>query len=254
MGGSNALGGKVGVVTGGASGIGQACAVGFANAGADLVVVGDIGDASTTVAQIEAAGGRGIAVRTDVTNPDACVAMVRTALDAEGRLDLACNAAGATGPGATVAEYDVDAWRATIDLDLTGVFLAMRAELAAMLDGEGGAIVNISSGAGLVGFPGLPAYVAAKHGVVGLTKAAAWDHVRDGVRVNAVCPGTIRTPMLEGFLALDPENERQLSKSAPMRRLGTPEEVADAVAWLCSDASSFVTGQAIAVDGGAVMR
>jgi len=254
MGASNALDGKVGVVTGGASGIGQACAIAFAAAGAELVVIGDIGDASATVARVEAVGSRGIAVHTDVTETDACAAMVQAALDVEGRLDVACNAAGVTGPGGTVAEYSVDAWRATIDLDLTGVFLAMRAELPSMIAGDGGAIVNISSGAGLVGFPGLPAYVAAKHGVVGLTKAAAWDHVRDGVRVNAVCPGTIRTPMLEGFLELDPDNERQLAKAAPMRRLGTPEEIADAVVWLCSDASSFVTGQAIAVDGGAVMR
>jgi NAD(P)-dependent dehydrogenase (short-subunit alcohol dehydrogenase family) len=123
-----------------------------------------------------------------------------------------------------------------------------------MLEGAGGAIVNISSGAGLVAFPGLPAYVTAKHGVIGLTKAAAFETARQGVRVNAVCPGTIRTPMLQGFLDLDPANERQLSKAAPMRRLGEPSEIADTVVWLCSDASSFVTGQAIAVDGGAVMR
>jgi NAD(P)-dependent dehydrogenase (short-subunit alcohol dehydrogenase family) len=250
----SALAGTVGLVTGGASGIGRACALVFAEQGADVVVIADVADADDAAAAVEAAGARCVTVHADVTSLDACEAMVAAALDAGGRLDVACNAAGVTGPGGSVAEYDVDAWRATIDLDLTGVFLSMRAELAPMTDQGRGAIVNISSGAGLVGFPGLPAYVAAKHGVVGLTKAAAWDHVRDGVRVNAVCPGTIRTPMLEGFLALDPDNEPQLAKAAPMRRLGAPEEVADAVAWLCSDASSFVTGQAIAVDGGAVMR
>ena len=248
------LDGRVGVVTGGASGIGRATAVAFAAAGAELVVIGDIADGAETVARIEADGGRGLAVQADVTDADDCEAMVRAALDAGGRLDVACNAAGVTGPGGTVATYDPAAWRATIELDLTGVFLAMRAELAPMVEQGSGTIVNISSGAGLVGFPGLSAYVAAKHGVVGLTKAAAWDHVRDGVRVNAVCPGVIRTPMLEGFLELDPDNERQLAKAAPMQRLGTPEEVADAVTWLCSDGASFVTGQAIAVDGGAVMR
>lgn len=248
-----ALDGEVGIVTGGASGIGRATALAFAAEGASCVVVADL-DLDKAGAVVEEIGAVGVAVRADVTTEADCDAMVATALDLGGRLDIACNAAGITGAGNVTADYTFDDWRKVMDLNLNGVFLSLRSELRAMRDGDGGSIVNISSGAGLVGFPGLPAYVTAKHGVVGLTKAAAWDHVRDGIRVNAVCPGTIRTPMLEGFLALDPANERQLAKAAPMRRLGEPEEIAASVVFLCSDAASFMTGQAIAVDGGAIMR
>lgn len=244
---------KVGVVTGGGSGIGRATALAFAAEGARCVVVADI-DLDKAGAVVEEIGAVGVAVRADVTTEADCEAMVATAVDLGGGLDIACNAAGITGAGNATADFSYEDWRKVMALNLDGVFLSLRAELRAMRASGGGAAVNISSGAGLVGLPGLPAYVTAKHGVLGLTKSAAWDHVRDGIRVNAVCPGTIRTPMLEGFLALEPDNEKRLAKAAPMRRLGEPEEIAASVVWLCSEGASFVTGQALAVDGGAIMR
>jgi NAD(P)-dependent dehydrogenase (short-subunit alcohol dehydrogenase family) len=181
------------------------------------------------------------------------VAAVATALDTWGRLDAALNNAGTTGATKPVADYTLDEWNAVVALNLTGVFLCMKYEIPPMVARGAGAIVNTSSGAGLVGFAGLPAYVATKHGVLGLTKSAALEYVQAGVRVNAVCPGSTRTPMLEGWMAGNEELERAMEQSAPIGRLARPEEIAEAMVWLLSDAASFVVGHAFAVDGGAVV-
>jgi NAD(P)-dependent dehydrogenase (short-subunit alcohol dehydrogenase family) len=245
--------GKVALVTGGASGLGRACAVALGAAGASVLVADvDRDGGAETVSLVD---GPAEFVATDVTDPDAVAAMVGRAVERFGRLDAAVNNAGTTGAGTPVADHSLEDWNRTLALNLTGVFLCMKHEIPAMLaSGDGGSIVNMSSGAGLVGFPGLPAYVASKHGVVGLTRAAALEYVAAGIRVNAVCPGSTRTPMLEAFMGGDPTIERMMEKAAPIGRLGRPEEIAEAVVWLCSDAASFVVGHAMAVDGGAVAQ
>ncbi|MGQ0803745.1 MAG: glucose 1-dehydrogenase [Actinomycetota bacterium] len=250
---SGVMDGKVAVVTGGGSGLGRACAVALGAAGAD-VMVADV-DADGGAETVSLVAGSAEFAATDVTDPDAVTAMVGRTVERFGRLDAAVNNAGTTGPGAPVADYALEDWNRTLALNLTGVFLCMKHEIPAMIaSGDGGAIVNMSSGAGLVGFPGLPAYVASKHGVVGLTRAAALEYVGAGIRVNAVCPGSTRTPMLEAFMGGDPMIEKMMEKAAPIGRLGRPEEIAEAVVWLCSDAASFVVGHALAVDGGAVAQ
>ena len=171
-----------------------------------------------------------------------------------GRLDFAFNNAGIEGVQAPTADCTIDNWNRTIAVNLTGVYLCMRAEIPQMLAHGGGAIVNNSSVAGLVGFAGIPAYTASKHGIVGLTKTAALEYATQGVRVNAVCPGVIDTEMISRFTHDDTETVDQLTLAEPVGRLGSPDEIADAVVWLCSDRASFVTGQAIAVDGGFVAR
>ena len=190
---------------------------------------------------------------TDVTREADVAAAVATALDTFGRLDAALNNVGTTGPSNLTADYALEDWNRVLALNLTGVFLGLKHEIPPMVAQGGGAIVNTSSGAGLVGFAGLPAYVASKHGVIGLTRAAVLEYVKAGVRVNAVCPGSTRTPMLEGFMGGDPALERAMANSAPIGRLARPEEIAEAMVWLLSDAASFVVGHAFAVDGGAVV-
>jgi len=252
---TGALHGKAALVTGGGSGLGRASAIAFARAGA-TVTVADVdadGGKETAALVFEEAGGDAEFVRADVTDPDDVAAMVDKAVSRWGRLDCAVNNAGTTGPGAPTADYTLEDWNRTVGLNLTGVFLCLRYEIPAMLE-HGGAIVNMASGAGLVGFPGLPAYVASKHGVVGLTRAAALEYAPQGVRVNAICPGSTRTPMLESFMGGDEKVERMMTRSVPLGRLGRPEEIAEAVVWLCSDAASFVVGHALAVDGGAVIQ
>ena len=189
-----------------------------------------------------------------MTDPDACVAMVAACVETYGRLDLAVNSAGTTGTPGSIVGYPLDAWRATMAVNLDGVFFSLRAELDVMMPAGVGAVVNIASGAGLVGFAGLPAYVASKHGVVGLTKSAAIECARAGVRINCVCPGSARTPMLEGFMGGDPKMERAMAAGAPIGRLATPEEIAHAIVWLCSDDASYMVGHALAVDGGATIQ
>jgi NAD(P)-dependent dehydrogenase (short-subunit alcohol dehydrogenase family) len=247
--------GRVALVTGAGSGIGRASAIAFARAGA-RVVVGDLDEAggNETVELIEQEGGAASFRRADVTKAGDVEGLVAHAVSTFGRLDCAHNNAGITGPGGSVADYSEDDWNRVLAINLTSVFLSMKFELPPMVAQGSGAIVNTASGAGLVGFPGLPAYVASKHGVVGLTKAAAMEYVKAGVRINAICPGSTRTPMLEAFMGGDPKIERMMASAAPIARLGRPEEIAEAVVWLCSDAASFVVGQALAVDGGAVMR
>jgi NAD(P)-dependent dehydrogenase (short-subunit alcohol dehydrogenase family) len=244
---------KVVLVTGGASGLGEA-AVGLLAAGGAKIVVADLdaarGDA--VVAAAREAGAEAQFRATDVTQEADVAAAVAVALDTWGRLDGAINNAGTTGPSGQTADYSLEDWNRVLALNLTGVFLGLKHEIPAMVANGGGSIVNTSSGAGLVGFAGLPAYVASKHGVIGLTRAAALEYIRAGVRINAVCPGSTRTPMLEGFMGGDPTIEKMMAQSAPIGRLARPEEIAAAMVWLLSDAASFVVGHAFAVDGGAV--
>ena len=243
--------GKVALVTGGGSGIGRAAAVLFAGRGARIVVADlDAEGGAGTVKEIESAGGTATFVRTDVADPLQVSAMVAAAVDAYGRLDVALNNAGLPSTYAALADQTLADWDRTLAVNLTSVFLSMQAEIPVMLETGGGAIVNTSSAAGLMGFANLPAYVASKHGVIGLTKSVALEFARKGVRVNAVCPGTIRTQMLEGFTGGNEEALQGMGRMQPIGRLGTPDEVAEAIVWLCSDAASFVTGHAMAVDGG----
>jgi len=245
----------VALITGGASGLGRAAARLLAERGA-RVVVADVDDegGAATVTDCKAAGSEALYVRTDVTEDAQVAAAVAAAVDTWGRLDVAMNNAGINGPTKFIADYTPEEWNRVLAVNLNGIFHGIRHEVPQMIKQGGGAIVNTSSGAGLVGFPMLPAYVASKHAVLGLTKAAALAYVRDGVRINAVCPGSTRTPLLEGFMAQSPEIERAMEQSAPIGRLARPDEIAEAMVWLCSDAASFVVGHAFSVDGGAVIQ
>jgi NAD(P)-dependent dehydrogenase (short-subunit alcohol dehydrogenase family) len=251
----SALEGKAALVTGGGSGLGRASAIALARAGATVTVadVDEQGGKETVTLVLEEAGGDADFVRADVTQADEVEAMVDKTVARWGRLDCALNNAGTTGVSAPTADYTLEDWNRALALNLTGVFLCLKYEIPAMLE-RGGAIVNMASGAGLVGFAGLPAYVASKHGVVGLTRAAALEYASQGLRVNAICPGSTRTPMLEGFMGGDEQVERMMTRAVPLGRLGRPEEIAEAVVWLCSDAASFVVGHALAVDGGSVIQ
>lgn len=249
------LTGKVGIVTGGSAGIGRAAAIALAREGA-AVVVADVDDArgSQVAAGIRDAGGQAHYVHCDVSDDAQVEAMVRAAVESFGGLDLAFNNAGIEGIPAPTHECTVENWHRTLGVNLTGVWHCMRHEIPAMLARGGGSIVNCSSVAGLVGFATAPAYVTSKHGIVGLTKTAALEYAQAGIRVNAVCPGVIDTEMIERFTGGQPEATAAMTELEPLGRMGRPEEIADAVVWLCSDRSSFTTGQAIAVDGGFVAR
>ena len=249
------LEGKVALVTGGASGIGRATALAFAREGAK-VVIADVAveDGEETVRMIEESGGKAIFVETDVSQSDQVEALINKAVETYGRLDCAFNNAGIEGEQALTPDCTEENWDRVININLKGVWLGMKYEIPQMLKQGGGAIVNMSSVAGLVGFPSSPAYVASKHGILGLTKTAALEYATEGIRVNAVCPGVIRTPMVERATGGDPEVEAQFAAMEPVGRMGKPEEVAEAVVWLCSDAASFVTGHSMVVDGGLVAR
>ncbi len=243
------LSSKVALVTGGASGIGRATVERLAARGA-AVLVADIHEGELADGDL-LDGDRVRFRRTDVTDVDDVTAMVVDAVDAFGRLDIAVNNAGTSGTYAALADQPLDDWDRTIAVNLTAVFTCLRAEIPAMLASEGGgAIVNTSSGAGLMGFANLPAYVASKHGVIGLTKSVALEFARKGVRVNAVCPGTVRTPMLLGFSGGDVGAMEAMGAMAPIGRIGEPDEIAEAIVWLCTDEARFVTGVALPVDGG----
>jgi NAD(P)-dependent dehydrogenase (short-subunit alcohol dehydrogenase family) len=244
--------GKVAFITGGSSGIGRAAALAFARAGAS-VVVGDVAEQGNqeTARLIEQEGGRALAVRCDVTQTDDMKAALEKTGETFGRLDFAFNNAGIEPKKpAPTADYDDEEWNQIIDIDLRGVFLCMKHEIPLMLAHGGGAIVNTSSGAGIIGIKGSPAYTAAKHGVIGLTRAAALDYAAQNIRINAVCPGYIDTPMMGRFTGGTPEGRAKVISEEPIGRMGRPEEIANAVLWLCSDAASFVVGHALVVDGG----
>ena len=248
------LEGKSALVTGGASGIGRATALAFAREGARVAVADILEEAAqSTVTEIEAMGGQALAIACDVTDDDAVKAMIAATVDAYGSLDCAFNNAGiapyqVNAGGQKIADVAPEAWRRLIDVNLTGVWLCLRHEVAQMrAQGSGGVIINTASILGLVGSATSSAYVAAKHGVVGLTKTAAADHAEDNIRVNAVCPGYIETPMTEETMRR--RGERILAR-VPMARMGKAGEIAEAVVWLCSPKASFVTGVSWAVDGG----
>ncbi len=244
---------KVALVTGAGSGIGRASSLVLAREGAK-VVVSDVNaeGAEATLSIIKDQGGDGIFIHADVSKTADVEALVAGVVSAYGRLDCAYNNAGIEGyVEGRLHEYPEDVWDRLIDINLKGVWLCMKHEIPQMLHQGGGAIVNTASVAGLVGSRSLSAYVASKHGVVGLTKAAALEYARDGIRVNAVCPGIIDTPMVRRLIAgRDDDYEATIPARQPIGRLGTPEEIAESVAWLCSDAASLVTGLAMAVDGG----
>ncbi len=240
---------KVALVTRGSFGIGRATAIAFARRGAKVVIADWIED-QETIQLIKNEGGEALAVKCDVSNSAEVRSVIEKTLSAFGRLDFAFNNAGIEGSMGTTQDCTEENWDKTISVNLKGIWHCMKFEIPEMLKQGKGVIVNCASIAGLVGFPGLPAYVASKHGVIGLTKTAALECVKLGIRVNAVCPGAIKTPMIDRLTGNKKEAEDQFAAMEPMGRLGQPEEVANAVIWLCSDDSSFVTGHAMAVDGG----
>lgn len=230
------LAGRVALVTGGASGIGAA-------------TVELLRSRAATVVAADLRAGEGVEAL-DVTDEVAVDALVATIVARHGRLDLAANVAGTPGVYANVADSSTEVWRSTMAVNLDGVYFCLRAELRAMRAHGSGSIVNVASSAGRMGVPGLAAYSASKHGVIGLTKSAALEVAGEGIRVNAVLPGSVRTPMLRGFVGGDEDLLEKMGQRAPMGRLGEPDEIAEAIVWLLSDAARFVTGNALAPDGG----
>lgn len=234
---------RVAVVLGGASGIGAATAAALA-AGGDLVVVGDISPSGAAPA---GEVGPGAELSCDVTDEGSVIDFFDTVVTRFGVPDVAVNCAGVSGTFGPVGDLGLESWRRTLDVNLTGMFLCLREEVRAM---TAGAIVNVSSGAGLRGFAQLSDYVASKHGVIGLTRSVALEVARRGLRVNAVCPGSVRTPMLEAFTGGDEQSLAAMGRMLPVGRLGAPEEIAAAIVWLCSPEASFMTGAVVSADGG----
>ncbi len=246
---------KIALVTGAGSGIGRATALVFAREGAKVMVADIVVEGGQeTVQQIEAAGGEAIFVKADVSQAADVEALIMKTVETYGRLDCAFNNAGIEGGVKPTIDCTEEEFDRTIAVNLTGVWLCMKYEIQQMLSQGGGTIVNTASAAGLVGFPGLPDYVASKHGVVGLTKTAALEYAKSGIRVNAVCPGVIQTPMVERGAQLSPGFDELAVSMEPVGRFGQPSEVGEAVVWLCSDAASFVTGIPMQVDGGLVAQ
>ena len=242
---------KVALVTGGGSGIGRATALAFARRG-ETVVVADVALAAAeeTIRMIKEIGGESLAVACDVSKTTDVKGLVEKTIATYGRLDFAFNNAGIPGDVAPVTDWSEEMWDRTCNINLKGVWLCMKYEIPEMLRQGKGAIVNSSSISGLVGCPGLSGYTASKHGVIGITRCVALEYVKEGIRVNAICPATIRTPLVEKVIEDHPEMESFLENSQPIGRMGTSEEVAATVVWLCSEESAYLTGLALPVDGG----
>src|SRR5438445_1848555 len=248
--------GKVAFITGAGGDIGRAAALAFAREGAS-VAVADVSEKANqeTARLIEEQGGRALGVRCDVTRAEDVKAALDKTVEAFGRLDFAFNNAGIEPrKPAPTAEYEEAEWNRIIDTNLRGVFLCMKHEIPLILKQGGGAVVNTSSGAGIVGIKGSPAYTAAKHGVIGLTRAAALDYAAQNIRVNAVCPGYIDTPMMGRFTGGTPEGVAKVVAEEPIGRMGSAEEIAEAVVWLCSPGAGFVVGHAMVIDGGQTIK
>jgi NAD(P)-dependent dehydrogenase (short-subunit alcohol dehydrogenase family) len=243
---------KVALVTGAASGIGQATALAFARMGAK-VIVADWHDAGETLMQIKNAGAEGLFIQCDVADDAGVRAMVEAGVKAFGRLDYCVNNAGIEGVQAPLHELSEKDWDKTMNINLKGIWLCMKYEIPHLLKHGKGAIVNTASIAGLVSFSGMAAYVSSKHGVIGLTKVAAMELAKTGIRVNAVCPGVIKTPMVDRALT-SPDIVNAYNAMIPMGRMGSPEEMAGTITYLCSDAAAYVTGHAMVADGGWVAQ
>lgn len=247
---------QVALVTGAATGIGRSTADAFARAGCRVVLADRDADRGQQAArEMAKLGVETLFVATDVSQPDQVNTLHQRIMDTFGRLDAACNNAGIEGDMAPTADTSLENFDRVIGTNLRGVFLCMQAQIRIMAkQGHGGAIVNMASVAGLVGFAGLPAYCASKGGVVQLTRTAALEYAQVPIRVNAICPGAIKTEMIDRITGEEAEVEQQFEALHPMNRMGSAQEVADAVVWLCSDQASFVTGQMLPVDGGLVTR
>ncbi|MDJ0747132.1 MAG: SDR family oxidoreductase [Xenococcaceae cyanobacterium MO_167.B27] len=243
--------GKVALVTGGGSGIGRATALKFASEGAS-VVIGNRNEKAgqETVDLIQQAGGKASFYQTDVTKLDNVQNLIKYTVDSYGGLHAAFNNAGVEDPEAMTPDQTEDTFDLVMNVNVKGVWYSMKCEIEHMLANGGGAIVNNSSIAGLIGYPGHAPYVASKHAVLGLTKTAALEYAKQGIRINAVCPGGIETPLLDSFTSNDNATREYIKSLHPIGRLGKPDEIADAVVWLCSDEASFVLGQGITIDGG----
>lgn len=252
---NNTMEGKVALVTGGASGIGQSAAVLFARRGASVAVADQNAEGGAeTVALVQAEGAQAQFIETDVTDEDQVAALVASTVSAFGQLDYAFNNAGITHPSRLFHELTLEQWDEMIAVNLTSVFLCMKHEIIQMLEQGGGAIVNTASGAAIIPAPGQPHYTAAKRGVLGLTTYAADELNNKGIRVNAICPGMIDTPMVASWRESSPEMAEAVVQMMPGGRLGLPVEVAEAAVWLCSDEARWVSGDTMVVDGGMLNR